>query len=622
MAEVLRRIRKRRPKLLLVSVVLVLFAFWAGQKWIAYSIEAQIGKRLGQRGLAMDCGSLSWSPWNGLQISDVLLRYRQGGPIVGTDRLAIDFPLRQFIGRNERLSYWRTSDASVSVYDAKGKVTLEKVTMEMEARGRDLTIRSAKAKKDGLQIDVEGTIVLKTRKPGHPIPQIRPQLQAVRATLEALDIRADTGPLLVTGNFTVDARSKPYQWTAQLHGKGQALEWKRIPLKAADVDASLGSQDSTIDAKLELIAGNSTLSLKRANWREAPFVFEGTLADSSDRADRFHGSYQGREKLLTIEKIEGNADLLSIAKEIPFIVEKIPKQISFERFPAIEITDVQRKSDGEATRWNIRSVDTKGVGVLRIGERDLEIRDLAGSAEYDGKAWKLKGVKADVFGGRVDVDGIYDHPQLSGAEVKVRSAKLIDIMRWLNPGKKSSNESLLSIDYQGDVDAKNRDFDGAGSMRLENAPVIEVPILDQTYELFGTLFSGLKRSEKGEFTAEFTSRDHLVNVSQFVAKGGSLTVTAKGTANLKTKRVDGTAQGNLVGLPGIFTKPLSQLLEMDVGGPFDKIQVQPRGPVEAVKGTAEKIGGAGEKLKDAIEEKTGNSSEPKSGGKSDQRIRR
>ena len=73
---------------------------------------------------------------------------------------------------------------------------------------------------------------------------------------------------------------------------------------------------------------------------------------------------------------------------------------------------------------------------------------------------------------------------------------------------------------------------------------------------------------------------------RFEATGGSLNVSAKGEINLKKQRVDGTARGKLSGLPGLVTKPLSHLLEMEVGGPFDNVRVKPLGPAKLVSNAA------------------------------------
>jgi hypothetical protein len=151
-------------------------------------------------------------------------------------------------------------------------------------------------------------------------------------------------------------------------------------------------------------------------------------------------------------------------------------------------------------------------------------------------------------------------------------------------GKKSAG--VLTARYSGSIVLAARELDGKGSLRLENAPVLEVPLLDQVYDLFSAILPGVERSPEGEFNAEFRARPDLVEVTRFEAKGGSsLTVSAVGTVDLNKGRVNGRARGKLVGLPGLVTSPLSRLLEMDVSGPYDDIRVKPLGPAKLASNT-------------------------------------
>lgn len=98
--------------------------------------------------------------------------------------------------------------------------------------------------------------------------------------------------------------------------------------------------------------------------------------------------------------------------------------------------------------------------------------------------------------------------------------------------------------------------------------------------------SGVKRSGKGEFDANFTTHPDFIDVTYFEARGGSsLTVSAVGKIDLRKQRVQGRARGKLIGLPGLVTSPLSHLLEIEISGPYDDIRVKPIGPAKLASNT-------------------------------------
>jgi hypothetical protein len=234
-----------------------------------------------------------------------------------------------------------------------------------------------------------------------------------------------------------------------------------------------------------------------------------------------------------------------------------------------------------------------GTVTAIVNREKVEIEDLTGRGSFDGSDWKLKNVSGKVFGGKVKVAGTLRDSVLSHGSVTIDGVKLSSLKQVWKVGKAgSASNGLLSIHYEGSLDAARQTMEGEGTLHLENAPVFEVPLLDQTYDLFAALVPGVKRAGSGEFQADFTARSKLINVDRFEAKGGTVTVSAVGTINLNTKRVDGSAKGKLRGLPGLVTSPLSRLLEMDVGGPFDNIRVKPLGPAKLASNAASGTVGA------------------------------
>jgi hypothetical protein len=126
---------------------------------------------------------------------------------------------------------------------------------------------------------------------------------------------------------------------------------------------------------------------------------------------------------------------------------------------------------------------------------------------------------------------------------------------------------------------------GSGTVQVENAPLVKVPLLDQTYDLFSAFTAGVKRSGTGELKSTFTAADGVFTIPDFAAKGDSVSVTAKGKLDLVRREISARAWGNLRGVAGIATLAVSRTLEMKVSGPLDQIRVQPVGAVKAVEGT-------------------------------------
>jgi len=242
--------------------------------------------------------------------------------------------------------------------------------------------------------------------------------------------------------------------------------------------------------------------------------------------------------------------------------------------------------EGDGVRWSVGQAELNGEVVVSLkNERKLEISRLSGGVEYDGKTWKLKNVEGRLLGGSMAVSGGYRSKELHDANVAMEGVKLSELKQWME-GEANTSNGVLYVEYRGDVDLEGKELEGRGTMRLENAPVIETPLLDETYDLFSQLIPGVERAKTGEFEAEFTGKGKRMEVTKFEAKGGALTVSAKGTIDLETERVKGTARGKLGGLPGLVTSPLSRLLEMNVEGPVDNIRVKPLGPVKLVSNLA------------------------------------
>ncbi|MEO8351975.1 MAG: hypothetical protein ABI680_09600 [Chthoniobacteraceae bacterium] len=124
---------------------------------------------------------------------------------------------------------------------------------------------------------------------------------------------------------------------------------------------------------------------------------------------------------------------------------------------------------------------------------------------------------------------------------------------------------------------------------------MKVPLLDQTYALFSVVRLGLKRTGTGNLESTFAVKDGVFTISKFTARSDAVDVTATGTLDLVQREISAQARGQLRGVAGLATSPVTSMLNMQVSGPIGQVRVQPEGPVRAadgvVKGAAKLTGG-------------------------------
>lgn len=582
-----------------IFVTISLVLSWAGKGWIADRVTTVMRERLAERGLTAKWAEVSGSVWSGgatFRNLSLLENNDDKKPVVKIDSLKVGIPPWEWLRSAERrVTTWSIRNSKLILTDQEGSISLDHVSATVESRRGEIQIKQFMARKDGLEVDLRGEILPseKSQQPG----RFEMKLGAVRATLSALDFGGGQGTFKVTGSFEAGAaKDQPWFWNAHLKGNGEDLRLKGVPLKIATADAALTAGDSRINARLTTANGKADAVITRVGgWQETPFAFEGTLEDGKKHKDDFHGSYQNHA--LTISSLQGNADLWSIARDLPELVAGRSEALEFRQFPHIQAKEIQwNKNEG----WSIGSllIQENSEAVVKTGTGEIILRDLHGNTGYEGGQWQLSDMSAELLGGRISVSGSYRDGQLKKGKVQADGLQLRQIKQALGKTKGMGKGGILSLNYKGAVHFQNRNLNGSGSMRLENAPLIEVPVLHEVLDLFETLIPGLERSKVGRFDADFSADGEVIHVKRFEASGGTLVVIADGDVNLKNETVTGSARGRLTGLPGVVSSPLSMLLEMDVSGNFEDIRVKQLGIRKILSNAAT---GAVEVIKDAFD---------------------
>lgn len=580
-------LRKRNRGLVLVAcLALILALYFIGRPWVARKIETRIGELAAERGLAIGWQEMTVSLWGSVRLDRVAVREsgREGKPVAELDNIAVRFPPGQLIGLGGRRSEWRIKGATAVLHDSQGAVELKEVFLKGVARRGKFEVVEASARKDGLTAKVSGDVLLapKTAKP----KPFKLKLNAVRSTLTVLDIEKG-GTFHVTGTFDVDLTRRPViVWKTDLKGAGKTMVWKGVPLESAVAQGQLGSESSSIEVDAAGRSGSIRGKMTRQSWKESPLVFQGFLKDAAGREDAFNGSYLRPQ--LVVDRLSGPADLVSMAADIPRFAEKLPEKLKVRTFPNIELSGLRIETPVNRRIWSLESLRTDGSGsfVWLYEDEEVAISKVSGSAAYDGTDWNLNGVSVSLLGGTVEVDGRYREGALRKGRVQSSGIHVADLRRLVDKDEGRTGKGMIQLDYRGDLDVRERALQGSGTVRLNDAPTFDVPLLEEVSDLFQSVIPGMEPPKEGRFEASFTGHGRKIEVTRFQASGGTLNVSAKGTVDLAKERVDGRARGKLTGLPGVVTSPLSRLLEMEVSGPFEEIRVRPLGPARLASAAA------------------------------------
>jgi hypothetical protein len=363
-------------------------------------------------------------------------------------------------------------------------------------------------------------------------------------------------------------------WKGRL--KSGPLSWRNLSVSGANIDGTLAAARLQAKLGVKLAKGSAALDLSSADWSRKPLQFTGTLTDSQGLTDRITGSYQREPATLRIAQLSGRANLLEYATNFPGGEGGLPESFRLRTFPEIAVTDFVYRPGKTATLGSLRLLKPADI-TATIRGRPVALDHVEGRVGFDGRAWQLSGMRGQLFDGHWTLDGSYENGTLRGAQITAGNLHLAELKAWLGESPNAIGGAILAFDYRGNVGADFAQFTGTGSIRMENAPIFTVPLLDQTYALASVLVNPVSRRGPGRLEASFASTNGVAKVSQFNATSDAVRVTAEGTLDLRRKEVSGRARGNLRGPFGLATSPLSRTLEMQVSGPLDKIRVRPLG---------------------------------------------
>jgi hypothetical protein len=592
--------RKLRWGLCVLAVGLGLL--WGGHQWLVREAKAKLNERLAERGLTLKSKGETWSVLGGITLKEAAL-YRlkgEGRPLLQISQLDVDVLWGESWADGQAITQWRAKEATVVLTDEEGTVELRDFTTDFVLRDQTLEITQAGMRHEALKTDLRGEIMLGGKGEG-PQEVFELDLRVLRGVLNTLRFQEGSGEFLITGVFSADLRNQPVVWRAEVKGTGQVLNWRGLPMQEALVEGEVSQGGLSLAADLKLPGGEAVVELTRSGWREMPLMMGGTLTDSKGRSDVFKGSYDGGTQTVTVAEIQGNADLLELARGFPALADKVPAAVTVKTFPEIVARDFVMKTGVQPPVWTLASVQLKTPAALGVEVRgkQVEVDEITGGLSYQEGEWNFAGLKGRMLGGRFTLDANYDGEALSKAKVTMKSLQLARLEPWLGEVSGGLAKSDLSLVYHGVVCNDPVRSSGSGSLVLTNAPVVHIPLLEQAYALFPKLLPDRGRAGAGSFEVTFSMRRGVATIDPFKGRSEAMTVTAKGTVDLVKGQVEGHARANLRGVVGRITLPLSHVLtDMTIRGPLDDIRVSPEGPVGGVK---KLLGGSAEVAKDSVQ---------------------
>ena len=390
-------------------------------------------------------------------------------------------------------------------------------------------------------------------------------------------------PLTIDG---VKARASSGDGLWRIQGTSGRLSWGDLSARNSKVECELATSEVKFESRFGLAKGSIDLAGSTKTKQPAAWIFTGSAADAAGLVDRFSGQYDARTQALSVARLAGKANLVEIASNFRGVAALLPKGLEVRTFPDLAVEDFSHRTGKGPDHWSVGSLRLRSPAsiTLAVNGHPLAIDQLTGLGAFDGKAWRLSKVSGQSLGGRFSLDGTYEGDTFRAATIAVTKVRLEQFSPWLDAPSASLGDALLSVDYRGALGAKPKQLSGSGSVRLENAPLVKVPLLDQTYALFSVVRLGLKRAGTGNLDSTFAVKDGVFTISKFTARSDAVDVTATGTLDLVQREISAQAKGQLRGVAGLATSPVTSMLNMKVSGPIGQVRVQPEGPVRAVGG--------------------------------------
>lgn len=377
-------------------------------------------------------------------------------------------------------------------------------------------------------------------------------------------------------------------WKIQAHAERIATQsWA---LLKTQIEGETGPGKNRLNAKIGLPKGSADLTVSAQDLNHGPWAVTGSFNDAAGQTDQITGRVDANAGT-TVTKLEGPINLVEFANNFPSLHARLPAGLQIRKFPDLLVKDFT----WHGGTWSVGSLQLRSGANLTatVKGHPLVVDELTGGSSYNGKSWHFSRLTGQALGGRFTLDGLYADGLMRDGTLDVSQIRMKQLSPWYTE-QGTLEEAILSLHYRGTLGDEPTEFTGAGTINMENAPLVKVPLLDETYAIFSAFNFKAERHGPGSLRSTFTVQKGVFDVTEFAANSEAIHVTAKGKIDLVKRQVSARAWANLRGVAGVVTKVISRTLEMEVSGPLDNIRVRPAGPVGiaggGVVGAAETTG--------------------------------
>lgn len=354
-----------------------------------------------------------------------------------------------------------------------------------------------------------------------------------------------------------------------------ALSWQAIELEAswADQRLTIDSLDARwlggrlqADAELDLTEGE-TGATGTLRWTdnhgplEVPFEWSATAGS-----------------LTLAAGTSSRADLLALWTATPWGEGTLPEGLALDPPPGLRLEQplvivFEQPADIELDLL-LTDQGTVLVPVGDDGPLPVEARQLRARL-HDG-LWQIDDIDARVAEGELTGSGRSREGGLWDLDVTWSEGDVSQLLGHFGADRRETRGSRGTVTFAGLVGGELADVQGGGRVELTDAPLVNIFLLREIYQLIAILLPVFQAPGVGTVAGDYELDAGVLTLSDVVARSDTVVVRASGTVDFNQEQLEILALANLQGIAGLATAVLSRALEVEVAGDFDDFQVSLR----------------------------------------------
>ncbi len=309
---------------------------------------------------------------------------------------------------------------------------------------------------------------------------------------------------------------------------------------------------------------------------------------------------------LKIESLLSNVDLITMLSSYDPAWATELKAVRFVDAPVISVKGEVPMGDPSFSKLEVRYTHPRGL-VWTTGSRDLPLSDIRGDFKYDRGAIETNNATAELFGGRLEVNGatnlLRDTRPFTGL-VEITGMELAEASKW--SGQESDGlDGRLSLVYRGTGTSELATINGGGNLRIEEADLTGFPLVGEVRTQVGAVLPNLAKESTGTLTGAYIIESGVLVTSDLTLLQGGLRTVLNGSVNLVTSSTSFVAKVDLAPELAAATGLEGKAVAVEGGGTLQEPVLKVREfPLEFASGSLGGLLGSSpeslQKLKDLV----------------------